>query len=489
MARLTIMSLASRVNLDSDANSASPYAERVLFYAFLLLLFWLPLPLGSNRPWAWSIMELASFTLVIALLWVCRPSLEKRLRPHLFPITLFCLFVLWVGVQYLPLPAALVKLLSPDSYRLFASSGSGVAPWLTLSVDPVQTKISFYKSLSYLCLFISCLLVVTSPSRARAVLVCFLVAGTWQALYGSVEALSGSSRSLVFELPVKSIATGSFVYRNHYANYLLLCLAMSIGLLVSSLETRQLPSAKAWLRSTITTLLSNKALVRISLAIMVIGLVMSRSRMGNAAFFVAMTVTGLLGLCLIKNRTRGLTYLIVSMVVIDTFILSAWFGLSKIQDRLLQTSLQHESRDEVIRDAVPMLGDFGGSGAGMGSFYGLFPGYKGESVRLFYDHVHNDYLQFMIEAGIPATLLLMVLVSFCAYSALQAMYLRHNSTMKGVAFGSVMAITGMAIHMTVDFPLQASANAAYYVVILAMAQVSLHTKTGMRRRRGKTARQ
>jgi len=41
-----------------QAQDTSP--DKPLFYAFCILLVWLPLPLGSNRPWAWSIMDMTT---------------------------------------------------------------------------------------------------------------------------------------------------------------------------------------------------------------------------------------------------------------------------------------------------------------------------------------------------------------------------------------------------------------------------------------------
>ncbi|MFD3316129.1 O-antigen ligase family protein [Alteromonas macleodii] len=428
-------------------------------------------------------MEIYSFFMLVSLIWIHKETVLERLKPFRIPILLFSIFVVWVWVQQLALPVSVIELVSPNSYALFKSAEVGYG--MTISVDSTQTKTSLLKSVSYLCVFISCLLLITTPSRAKQVMLCFLLAGVWQATYGSFEALSGLSSSLVFDLPVKNIATGTFVYRNHYANFLVLCLSMSVGYLVSTLETRNLPTNRAMLRSILTTLLNGKALVRVCLAIMVIALVMSRSRMGNSSFFIAMTITGLLGLYLIKNKTRGLTFLIISMFVIDIFILSAWFGLDKVQERLVATSLEQESRDEVVRDALPLLGDFAVTGSGMGSFYGIFPSYQSENIRLFYDHAHNDYLQFAIEAGIPASALLFALVTMCLYFAIRAMRVRADSIMRGVAFGCTMAILSVAIHMTVDFPLQAPANATYFTTILALSLLCTKVKRESRRRRSK----
>ncbi|MTJ80467.1 MAG: hypothetical protein F8N37_05545, partial [Telmatospirillum sp.] len=43
----------------SPKPSHGPIPERMplSFHAFVLLLCWLPLPFGSNRPWSWRLME------------------------------------------------------------------------------------------------------------------------------------------------------------------------------------------------------------------------------------------------------------------------------------------------------------------------------------------------------------------------------------------------------------------------------------------------
>jgi O-antigen ligase len=302
-------------------------------------------------------------------------------------------------------------------------------------------------------------------------LLTLVVSGTFQAIYGVSEILLGIEESLIFGLEVKKSATGSFVYRNHYANLLLMCAAAGIGLLVASLERNRNTTSKDLLRSAITTTLSSKALIRISIAIIIIGLVMSRSRMGNTAFFVAMSIVGFASLFLIKNKTKGLTFLVTSMFIVDLLIVSAFFGLDKVQERLTQTSLQQESRDEVIKDAINITLDFPLFGTGGGSFYTVFPGYKTHEVHAFYDHAHNDYLQMLIEYGFIYVLILGAMMFFLGYKALRPMRKRRRSILKGASFSCSMVILGMMIHMTVDFPLQAFSNASYFIVFLALSLV------------------
>lgn len=452
-----------------------------LFYTLLVLLIWLPIPLGSNRPWAWGIMQVVIFSLSLACAYLSKKQTWMGLRAYRLPIGIWVAFLALAAIQVLPLPAPVVSFLSPTSYEIQMAYG---VEQFHLSLDVGQSRINLLKGLSYFCLFIVVLILVNTEKYLRMILLTLLASGAIQALYGTLEILSGTQYSLLFSLPVADTATGSFVYKNHFANYLLLCLSAGIGLMVTTLQSNQGGSRRDVMRSILSALLGSKALIRISLGIMVIALVMSHSRMGNTAFFASMTIIGVLALVIITNRSRSLSILIISMIVIDVFIVSAWFGLDKVQERLVATSLDSEGRDEVVIDALPMLQDFPLFGSGGGSFYSTFPGYKVANVHAFYDHAHNDYLQMAVEYGLPATVLLATLVIWCFLKSIRAMRKRRPSIFKGTAFACAMAILGMAMHMTVDFPLQAPANVCVFVVFLALSLLinQLKVTTGKRRR-------
>ncbi len=442
-----------------------------LYYLYLFLIFWVAIPIGSSPQWAWGLFELLAFFITAGSLISYKTHLIATVKNNKTALSIFAIFTAWVVIQQIPLPLQLIEHIAPKAYEIhsLATSSKAIA---TISLDPTQTTIMLYKTLAYFGLFVSTLLLVNTEKRLKAVMLTILFTGLFQALYGSLEVLLGLENSLIFQMPVKDIATGTFVYKNHYANFLMLCLSIGIGYLVSTLISKPSESRKAKLRHFLETMLNGKAVIRIALAIMVIALVMSRSRMGNTAFFAAMTIVGISALLLMKKRSKGLTILIISMFVIDVFIVSAWFGLDKVKERLENTALSQETRDEVVRDSIPLLGDYAITGTGMGSFYSVFPGYKSDDVQGFYDHAHNDYLQFGIEAGAVATLLLFLLPVLALKTAINAMRKRQNSLMQGLAFGCSMAIIGMSIHMSVDFPLQAPANTVLFIVILALAQLT-----------------
>ncbi|WP_250884295.1 O-antigen ligase family protein [Glaciecola sp. XM2] len=438
------------------------------FYLFLSILFLLPIPLGANRPWAWSLFELAIFGLTLYTTFRMRGHKDLGASHYMNMLVLWIGFILVSCLQIIPLPLDIVSQLSPHSAQLYSLAN---ASQFYLSTDVGQSIISLIKLLSLLCLMILTFQLVNTEQRIRQLLMVMVASGTFQALYGSVEVLLGLETSIIFGFEVDQRATGSFVYHNHYANFLMLCLAAGVGLIVTSLEKDKHLSPKDRFRSIATGLLGSKTIIRICLAVMVIGLVMSRSRMGNAAFFISVAVVGFIAVLLIKNRSRGLLVFVASMFVIDLFIVSAYFGLEQVKERLTQTSLTSETRDEVVQDAARILQDFPLFGSGGGSFYSIFPQYQRQDVFAFYDHAHNDYLQFAIEYGLIGFFILVLIFSFALYKALRAMYRRRNSIFKGTAFAVAMALLGMGIHMTVDFPLQAYANAAYFTVFIALAMI------------------
>ena len=457
--------------------------EKLLFGFLLFTLFWLPLSLGANRPWAWSLMQMSVFFLGGILLLTHKSLLSKLYAQYKLLVIVWLVFLTWQLINIVPLPFSLIEALRPERVNFLLNENiQGIesisSQWLPLSFDVGQSDVKFFKSLAYCFLFFITLTLVNTGKRLRYILIVISAAGVFQAVYGSLEVLSGLQYSLVFKLPVSHIATGSFVYKNHYANFLLLCLSAAIGYMIASLRVRSGSSPRERLRRIVRFWLSNKVLFRIGIIIMVIALVMSRSRMGNSAFFIAMTITATLGLIYFKPRQKSYVALFISMLVIDILIVSSLFGLKQVQQRIEQTNLTQESRDEVVTDALPLLSQYGVIGTGGGTFYTVYPQVQSESIQHFYDHAHNEYLQFAIEFGIVGAAIIAILVLLCAKSALSAIRHRRHPLPRGTAFAAVMAVIGMALHSTVDFPLQAPANTAIFIILLALGALSRNIPMG-----------
>jgi O-antigen ligase len=323
--------------------------------------------------------------------------------------------------------------------------------------------------------------------RTRLALLCgaIVASGLLQAFYGSFLHLAKIDFDVLgMPIPHSSQASGSYVNRNHLAGLLEMSLAVGIGMMIAQLEDRPRRSWSEFLRDTAMLLLSGRAMLRLMLVIMVVALVMTRSRMGNTAFFASMLVTGALGLALSRHAPRGTVILIASLVVIDLALIGTWFGVEKTVQRIKETTVQNvEERVDPSVYAVKILADYPVFGTGGGTFYTAFSRYRGHDITDFYDHVHNDYMQFLTETGVLGALLLGLLVLASFACAILAQARRRDPLARGVSFGVVMGVMAIGIHSTVDFNLQIPANAFLFTILLALGWLSLHLRRATAHRR------
>ena len=99
-----------------------------------------------------------------------------------------------------------------------------------------------------------------------------------------------------------------------------------------------------------------------------------------------------------------------------------------------------------------------------------------------------DFLQFPLEFGIPAYVIQALMVMTAAWHAIAAMRQRRNRMMIGMGFTAFMGILAIMIHSSVDFNLQIPSNAAYFVMLMALALLARYLPSGAARRPPPSAR-
>ena len=343
---------------------------------------------------------------------------------------------------------------------------------LGTSVDAFQTKQMLLKT-GFMILFCWLIFIYCNNAlRIRKLIYAIICAGVFQALYASYLNLSPDIVSPLFSYKHTDRAIGTFTYSNFLANYLSLCLCLGIGVLISELKRSNSDYKQTFeqtMRAWAEILLSSKIILRVSLIIIIVALILTRSRMGNSAFFIALMIISALALFIYKQKPRSFKLLIVSFFIIDLIIIGAIFDVEKVKQRITETSLHSETRDEVVRDSIPLILDHPFLGAGGGTFYTAFPQYQSEPYSGYYDNAHNDYVQFAAELGIPATSLLGLLVLYCLWLSISTMRKRKTALFQGVAFACATAIVAMLLHSSVDYSLQAGANSMLFITILCLA--------------------
>ena len=456
-------------------------ADKPLFWLLLSLLLWIPIPLGSNRPWAWTTLEILAYLLLAA--WLILFAFGKVKIPEAaskaWPALLLLLF--WLMLQLLhvvPLNPALVELISPQAARLHASTSAVgiVSLEATLSIDPHTSEGSLLKSVAYCGTFLLVLLLINNRTRVET----FARWLVYAAVVHSIYAVLMHTANIDDELFGTMInhgdsASGTYANRNHFAGYLEMMLALGIGLLIAGLSDRRADSWKRFVKHLIEWILSPKMLLRLALCILVIALTTTHSRMGNTGFFASLLIAGMIGIALSRRATRNTVILLASLVAIDLLIVGSWFGVEKLAQRLEQTTQEDvRIREEPASYTRAMIADYPLVGTGPGTFYVAFPKYRPETIVNFFDYAHNDYAQFTAESGVIGIGILGLFVISCLVAALRAHATRRDPLMRGMSFACFMGVTAMLIHAWVEFNFQIPANAMYFMVLAALGWISLN---------------
>lgn len=470
------------------------------FLVLLALLLWVPIPLASNRLQPMALVMVGVAVLAVATVWSCRQRTTaawSRLWAVRWPLGLLAAFALLVQLQGLVLPLAVVEVVSPKSASahmdgeqvLGGQAGAGVAP----SVSPSDTRHSAHLALACVVVF-ACTVVLTRTQQQVRWLAGVLVAGgCLQALLGVSMLASGVRVQVLDFVYTFADVQGTFANRNHMAAYLVMCLAVGVGLMLAGFELGECAGRRCWRArgaAVLRFLLGRGMQLRLLLLVMVVALVLTRSRMGNASFFVGLLGAGLLGVWLWRQMAPVLLALILSLVVVDVVLIGSWVGLDRVVERMDETALLKADRrgEETLeeRQVASVLGlqslrDYPWVGSGAGTFESVFPQYRDGGVVGRYQHAHNDYLEIASDTGVIGLGLLLGVVVCTAVAALRVLRSRRVPLARGMAFASLMSMTAMAVHAGVDFNLQIPALVLSFCVVLALAWVADALPVQMRR--------
>lgn len=136
-------------------------------------------------------------------------------------------------------------------------------PW-----DSHEVWVGLLKTGMYFSIFVLVLTLVRSRAQLEGLLWAIVIVGLVQVL---IKLSSGNE--------------GTYVNRNHFAGYLEMALACAIGLMLAKLSPSGSGNWREAGRQWIQVFLGPKLVIRILILLLVVGLVMSQSRMGNLAFF------------------------------------------------------------------------------------------------------------------------------------------------------------------------------------------------------------
>lgn len=448
---------------------------------FLALLVWAPLPLGSNRPWALALLAgLLWLLVVVRAAWGASeagaPQWQGWRRG-------------WACAALAAVPVAVA--LAQLAVGLQPAAEAGRAALGTLSVH--DTGLFLLRALACLAAVLLVLAGVRSQLRARQLLAALLMGGLLQALFAVLLYSSQAQyQFLYFSFHQGQRATGTFPNPDHLAGYLELSLAAGLGLLLSQFGSAQ-GESRHWRQAVARVadfLVSAKMLVRLTLVVMVVALVLTRSRMGNGAFFAAMLLVGLWVAVVSQRLRRPALWVVASMALVDIVVIGQWVGLERVVDRLGGTAEstvidaghgfvfdldENTRREESLQQrmkvpaaSLPLVAERPWFGHGGGSYQYAFPAVKSPDLLMNWNHAHNDYIELAVDVGLVGLLPLLLLAAATAWRAARLLHDDQPRLSRGIGVAALTALICMGLHSLVDFNLQIPANALVFTTLLAL---------------------
>jgi O-antigen ligase len=409
-----------------------------------------------------------------------RPPLRRG--PLLLP---GLLFAAWTLLQLVPLPPGV------------PARPPGAAPtpgWSPVSVDLASTGRGLVFVLALLALHAAAGAVLdgrAARERFRAVLagLAVLLAGIGlvqkaldaSLVYGVFQPLEWHGGGVRF--------FGPFINRNHFAAWMLMATPIVCGRLVRAWQRLQRRSgAGANLRRRLLALQSEEgvavALASVPALAAVAALVATGSRGGLLAFLGAALLAPLLWRGRGSARASpGRALLAVLLPVALVGLAVSWFGTARVGVRFEQALQDSVGRTAAWSDTLRRLDGLWLHGSGFNTFQAamssstpwtlpegstpwtpeeaaLGPGegyYVPEGGGGRFREAHNDYLQLLVESGVPG----LALALWALGAALGAQ--RRD-------LWALAAVLGPMLHCLVDFPAQIPAVAALFAGVAALPE-------------------
>jgi O-antigen ligase len=419
--------------------------SKIAIIAIAILIFSI-LTFGAVEIWSSAILEATVFTL--ALIW----PLSKR-KEHILPWSkeeiympaILFSFLAYTFIQIFPLPPEILKFLSPESYKIYSFYSVDSDPKMYLSIHAYKTEVEFLRILTYSLFFLLISFRINNMVTIQRMLKILSYFGFGLAIFAIIQKATWSGKIYWFREITEGSPFGPFVNRNHYAGLIGMLIPISLGVAFTR-RTRE-----------------RKILFGFFSLIMAVSLFLSLSRGGIISFFVGIAVFALF---VSWDRLKAKKIWALGAFAFMLFLYLLYLGIDPVIDRFYKTDITTEERLVVWSGTLNAFKDFYLTGSGLGTFINIFPLYSPEGINALYDHAHNDYLEFILEAGTIGIVLLLLFLLFFVRHVSKSTWEGHKGIIK---ISLISSITTMVVHSIFDFNLHIPSNALMLSAIFGMA--------------------
>lgn len=427
---------------------------------FLLTMIWIAGGASRANVLGQVIVRATGWFAIVAAV-LCFP---RNMRSWNLPILILLTMVVILPIlQLIPLPPYMWQDLPGRDLLIDAARLSGqVQPWRPLSMVPGATQ----NALESLVVPVATYIVILGMSRderrwlpgAVLIMVCA------SAFVGLLQ-FSGTSVSNVFVNDTPGEVSGTFANRNHFA------LLLATGCLI----------APYWCFSNVKQLRTRAPISLGMVVIFLLTILATGSRAGLALGAIAF----LLGLLSAWHtmRTAMRQYPKWVFIVLVTFVVSTVSGFICVSifanravsiSRLITLDQAGDMRSRALPYVLGIAKAYFPYGSGIGAFDPIFRIHEPfELLKLtYFNHAHNDYIEIVLDAGLPGALILLLSLSWWIWVSVPAWLRIADQSYALPRLGSAVLLL-IILASVVDYP----ARTPIIMAIIIIAAIWLGSRT------------
>ena len=378
--------------------------------------------------------------------------------------------IVTVALQLVPLPAPLVRILSPNAltfreqFRLTAHAG-----WMPLTIDGAST--------------IWALAVVTGVVLVFVVSrTIFEIGGTRVAVRGvSATGLILAAVSLAQDAtanglmywrwkPIEEGAPpfGPFVDRNHFATWVILAIPLCLGYLVAhaGAHRRRVLPGVSWHRAVLYALDARAIWLTASVGLMLVALVATLSRSGLVGLGAALLTGWLLRAARADGSAAGRWIGVAAALALMAAAIRV--NPMTVMHRFAAAGTAAIDRLAIWGATMPIVRDFWLVGTGAGTFETAMLVYQPPGSAFRINAAHNHYLQLAAEGGLLLAIPT-VAAAIALVNAAVARLREDQSGMYWIRAGAVCGLIGVAAQSLWETGLTTPANGVLAAMTAAIA--------------------
>ena len=394
----------------------------LFLFAFTVLAF------GGVEVWSESVLEIGASVLFVG--WAALVFFDRGVKIH------------W----------------SPLNWPLVGLFGIGLTQLISRATPyAFLTRIELLKLASYLIVFFLSTQVFRERRDLAAVawfliLLCFFVS-----LLGIVQHFASDAKIYGFrQLTSGGDPFGPFVNRNHFAGFVELTITAGLALMTfRGLRRDMIP------------------LTGLLIIVPVGAMVLSGSRGGIVCLSFELGVLVLL--TRLRKAREAPRRVALAFVGFTALAFVAWLGAGRAIEKfstLHPGDIRLSRRATMVRAAAHIFLDHPITGTGVGSLVAVYPRYEIFYDGLVVDHVHNDYMELLVEMGTLGGLCGLAFLWVLFRDARKCFMAEQGHFSRAVHAGAITALCGLLLHSVVDFNLHIPSNA-----LLFLLQAHLATTT------------